>query len=752
MLHWLYMRSLYQHIIRYAILGCYSLSLFCLSTPVTRAEIDSFVPMPTSVLVRYKDSERLETIQPPAGENVTMLLNRLHKNPQVLYAEPNYIFQASAITPSDLHFPDQWYLKRIKAPEGWNMQTQSPNAIIAVIDSGVYIQHPDLKDNIWVNTAEIDGNKKDDDNNGLIDDRYGWDFVNNVADPTPKFKPGFTEAGILHGTIIAGLVGASGNNIEGITGITWKTKIMSLKVLDDAGNGETSRVVKAIDYAVAKGATIINLSFVGYSYSQAMKEAIERAVAAGVVIIAPAGNEQSGGHGVDLNRKPIYPACYVDKNNQSLVIGVAATDGIDQKAPFSGYGKTCVDISAPGMGFFSTSVYEPQQSWHGKFFDNYYDGYWSGTSVAVPLVTGALALIQNFNPSLTTKESVDALLNSADNIDALNPEYSGQLGKGRLNLFNALNLAGGSLRSRWSELVIAPASVGEPLVDITDLQGQARTRILAYDRDFRGGVQVAAGDLDHDSNDEIITAPASNLEADIKVFDHAGKFIRHFLDYPKTFRGGVTVTTADLNSDGKYEIITAPARGRSSEVKIFSGEGKLLRSFQAFPTTASDGAVVTVGNVFGSVEPEIIVGTVKGYAPQVKVFSVNGKLIASFTVKEKFNGLRLSTLDIDANPRRQTAEIVITSQSGSSQAIITDFRGMTRRRFEVYLPSFKGDVGTVTADLNRDGLKEIVSFPGASGGPHVKFFNHLGNIKTSFYAYPPDFSGGVNVAVLFTKL
>ncbi len=746
------MKYMCRKITSCALLGCYIIGIVIFHTPVVQAEYQATTPMPTAVIVKYVNDQELKTIKPAAGENITSLLTRLKKDPQVIYAEPDYIFQAAAITPSDLHFSDQWYLKRVKASEGWSMQTQSPNAIIAVIDSGVYIEHPDLKNNIWINTGEINGNKKDDDGNGFVDDRYGWDFVNNISDPNPKFKPGFTEAGILHGTIIAGILGASGNNIEGITGITWRTKIMSLKALDDAGNGDTSRVVKAINYAVDNGATIINLSFVGYSYSQAMKEAIERAVAAGVVVIAPAGNEQSGGHGVDLNRKPIYPACYVDKNNQSLVIGVAATDGIDQKAPFSGYGNTCVDISAPGVGFFSTSVYSPQQSWHGKFFDNYYDGYWSGTSVAVPLVSGALALIQSINPSLTTKESIAVLLNSADNIDALNPSYQGQLGKGRLNLENALNFARASLHSRWPELVIAPANQAEPFIDITDLQGNSRAKILAYDRNFRGGVQVATGDLNHNGNDEIIAAPASSREADIKIFDHTGKFLRHFLAYPKNFQGGVTITAADLNSDGKYEIITAPARGHFGEVKIFTGEGILLRSLTAFPAQVSDGAVVTVGNVFGSLEPEIIVGTVKGHTPQVKIFTVSGKLLSSFTLKERFNGLRISTLDIDANPRRQTAEILITGQSGTAKAVITDFRGMTRRRFEVYLPSFTGDVQTTTADINQDGLKEIISFPGLGGGPHIKFFDYLGNFKKSFYAYPPDFTGGVNMAVLFTQL
>lgn len=710
-------------------------------------------PAATSVIVQYKGQTQPVVIPLGKGETAAARVKRLQKDPSVLYAEPNYIYQAAALTPSDLHFSDQWYLKRIKAPEGWGIQAQSSNIIVAVIDSGVDTSHPDLRSNIWINPLEVDGNKKDDDHNGYIDDHYGWDFVNNVADPGPKFKTGYTEAGILHGTIVAGVLGAAGNNIEGISGVTWKTQIMSLKALDDAGNGETARVVKAIDYAVVKGANIINLSFVGYASSRTMRDAIQRAVDAGVVVVAPAGNEQSGGHGVNLNTKPIYPACYKNDANQSLVIGVAATDGIDQKASFSGYGDSCVDISAPGVGFFSTAVYAPQKTWKGKFFDNYYDGYWSGTSVAVPLVSGALSLIQSANPTLTVQESARLLLASSDNIEALNPDYLHQLGHGRLNIENALRAATQPLRQRTAYLAVTPARQGEPFVTIVNTQGSEVNSFLAYDRRFRGGVNLVAADLNNDGEDEIITAPASQLESDIKIFSSEGKFLRHFLAYPANYRGGVNLAVADLNQDGKYEIITAPAFGRKAEIKVFTSEGKLLHTFLAYPSTFTGGAVVAAGNVMGDPQLEIVVGTGKGGVPEVKVFSGQGQRLSSFVVGNRTvaSGLRLSLLDIDANPRRQQAEIVVTRQRADTGAVITDFKGTIRRRFQVYLPSFKGDVTTITADSNQDGIKEIISFPGPGGGPQIKFFTRLGDLKYSFYAYPIDFKGGVNATVFYSQ-
>ncbi len=706
----------------------------------------------SSVIIKYKNHAKIETRTVPKNISVAKYIKQLETDSLVEYAESNITYQA-AMTPSDTHYEEQWYLKRIKAPEAWNYQSTSPAVVIAVIDSGVQIQHPDLKDNIWFNAGEIEGNKKDDDHNGLVDDRYGWDFINNTADPSPKFKSGFTEAGILHGTVVAGIAAAAGNNNEGITGVSWNARIMSLKALDDAGNGDTASVVRSIDYAIAKGANIINLSFVSYSYSRTLHDAIKRAHDANVIVLAPAGNESSAGEGINLNKKPIYPACYKDSKNKPLVVGVAATDAIDQKAPFSGFGSSCISLSAPGVSFYSTAVYAPDKSINGELFNGYYDGYWSGTSVAVPLVSGALALLQGVNPSLSPQEAIDILLRNTDDINALNPTYVNQLGRGRLNVTSAILAAREPLFAKEARLVLVPSSQAEPFATITTPEGEVISDFLLFNRDFRDGVNITSGDLNNDGTDEIIAAPKRNLESDIRIFDHSGKFLRHFLAYPMNFTGGVNIATADLNSDGKYEIITAPASGLQSAIKIFSGEGKLQSSFLAYPASFTGGASVVVGDVMDNQNPEIVVGAAKGGIPQVKIFSTSGSLLSSFVVGKPTtaSGLRVSLLDIDANPRRRQAEIVITRQSGSSEAIITDYKGTVRRRWSVFPTSFKGDVQTVTADINNDGSKDIIAFPGGGGGPHVRIFNRLGDFTNSFYGYSPDFIGGIQVAAFFIK-
>mgnify|MGYP001011353090 FL=1 len=512
-----------------------------------------------SIIVQFKNKTSPTVIPVRKGESAARLIERYSADPAVIYAEPNFIYRASMI-PSDSYYPNQWYLKRIKAAEAWDIRSTSPGVVIAIIDSGVQASHPDLKANMWVNAAETEGNKKDDDHNGLVDDVNGWDFVNNVADPSPKFKPGFTEAGILHGTIVAGITAGVGNNGQGVTGISWDAKIMALKALDDQGDGDTATVIKAIDYAVAKGANIINLSFVGFGYSRSLKEALQRAYNAGVLVVAPAGNEQSDGHGVNLNEKPIYPACYRDEQNRPLVVGVAATDGIDQKATFSGYGDRCIDVAAPGVSFFSTAVYSPQKSYQGQFFNTYYDGYWSGTSVAVPLVSGALALVQGANPTLSAKESLDIILQTADDINALNPGYVNQLGRGRLNIALALAEATARLKKTLPQFAFA-RSKGVPEISIADVNGNVQKTFMAYKSTFKGGITIAGGDLEGDGDAEIISAPMSGLEADIRIFDKNGTFKNHFLAYPPTYKGGVNIVAADLNNDGKSEIITSPVSG-----------------------------------------------------------------------------------------------------------------------------------------------------------------------------------------------
>jgi subtilisin family serine protease len=357
----------------------------------------------------------------------------------------------AATLPNDPLFPQQWYLEKIQMPSAWDITTGTQEIIIAVIDSGFMTNHPDLKNRLWTNTKEIAGNGIDDDGNGFIDDLHGWNFIDNNNDLAPIVDRTFTDykAVANHGTLIAGLIGAETGNNEGVAGINWNVLLMPLKVLDAFGSSDSGRVAKAIAYAVAQGAKIINLSFVGAGLDPKLVEAMKMAREHGVIMVAAAGNDKTG-NGTDLDVNPRYPVCY-NEGGEKFVIGVAALDQEDKKARFSNFGKNCVDLSAPGNRIFGTQYVKAED----PEFQNLYGGYWGGTSLAAPLVTGTVALMWAMAPSLPEKIITELLLQNTDSIEAQNPEYSGKLGKGRVNPALALS----ALRSYLQSLAASRVKV-----------------------------------------------------------------------------------------------------------------------------------------------------------------------------------------------------------------------------------------------------------------------------------------------------
>jgi subtilisin family serine protease len=334
----------------------------------------------------------------------------------VEYVEPNYVLHANRL-PNDHLFGEQWALRNvgqyggkagadIRATEAWD-QTTGANVTVAVVDTGVDYAHPDLAPNIWTNPADPP-NGVDDDHNGFVDDVHGADFVNE--DPNPMDDAG-------HGSHVAGIIGAKGNNGTGVVGVNWDVKIMALKFLDSDGQGNTADAANAIDYAVSHGARVINASWGGPAFSQALYQAVRRAGDKGVEFVAAAGND-----GENADVKPDYPAAYDLPN----VISVAATDASDDLADFSNYGASSVDLAAPGDDIESTVPKITDPSGYASF---------SGTSMATPFVTGALALYFSRFPQATADQARTAILQSVDKL----PTLAGKVATGgRLNLARAL--------------------------------------------------------------------------------------------------------------------------------------------------------------------------------------------------------------------------------------------------------------------------------------------------------------------------
>ncbi len=671
-------------------------------------------------------------------------------------AEDFFTIQGSfkaALSPSDSAYSNQWYLQKIKAETAWDERRESPDITIAIIDSGVQTNHPDLKDNIWRNQREIPNNRKDDDGNGFIDDVNGWDFVNNVADPNPKFTAGFTEDGIHHGTIVAGVAAAAGNNAAGVAGVTWRAKIMPLKALDDKGIGNTFRIIQAIDYAVNNGADIINLSFVGYGYSQSLAEAIERAYRAGVIVVAAAGNEESGGYGHSLDKLAMYPACH--DGDKNMVIGVASTDALDQKTNFSSYGSRCVDIAAPGVSVYSTVVYAPNQQIDGQAFDKYYDGYWSGTSVSVPMVSGAVALLLQQNPGLKREQIVRTLLNNADDIARLNMEYLGQMGRGRLNVASAINDVSLQLNDKVSRIIVAPivvstTSSSQP-IKILDAKGKKISEFYAFGINCPAGINVASGDLDNDGSPEIVAVPDKGGQSAVKIFNYKGKLVGQFIAWDKSFTAGLRVAVGNVDGDKAGEIIVATGSGVSSEVKVFSAQGVLKYKFKPYAVGFRGGVNLAVGDTDGDGVDEIVTGAGATGGPHVRIFSGQGKLKGQFMAYENSfrGGVQVAVGNIDYGAKANQAEIIVAPGAGRLPEVRI-FRSTGRRvnSFLAFNNNFQLGFSVSMSDLNNDGLPEIIAAAGTGGAPQVRAFNALGELRESWYAYNQAFLGGIKASPL----
>src|SRR4030043_1990542 len=430
---------------------------------VTASSLKLHQSVRASVIKRFTVVPNLERVKLPQGLSVKDAIMQYMSDPNVEYAEPNYIRRTLSTIPDDTYFGNQWALHNtgtyangtadadIDAPEAWDISTGSSNIVIAVLDTGVDYNHNDLVGNIWINTGEVIGDangddcpgicgvdddgdgkidedsldlqpgeagytndlKDDADENGYIDDCRGWDFVNGDNNPMDDNS---------HGTHVAGIIGAVGDNGTGVAGVMWNVKLMALKFLDSEGYGTVSEEGEGIDYAVENGAKIMNASFGGYEYSQSEYDAIEASNTAGILFIAAAGNEE---YNNDLT--PMYPASYDLLN----IISVAATDQNDQRASFSNYGLTSVDVAAPG-GYILSTI--PQNEYFDKDFN------W-GTSMAAPHVSGLAGLLYSYydgiyNTQFDYTQVRTAILRMVDVL----PTLSGWIQTGgRINAYKALS-------------------------------------------------------------------------------------------------------------------------------------------------------------------------------------------------------------------------------------------------------------------------------------------------------------------------
>lgn len=605
-----------------------------------------------------------------------------------------------ARVPNDPDVRFQWYLDQIAAYEAWDTATGG-DVVVAVLDTGMDITHPDLAANIFVNAGEIAGDGLDNDGNGFVDDVNGWDFTANDNNPTPGANSG-DDVGVHHATIVAGVIGAVGDNNEGIAGVTWDVEILPVQVLTTIGNGTTDHIVDGIHYAIDMGADVINMSFVGDTPTRGLDRALQRAYDNGVIVVTAMGNEDQ-----NLDQFPLYPVCSTGLFDDNVAIGVVATDADDRRASFSNYGRNCADIAAPGIDIHTTQV---------EAFADAYGGGWNGTSLATPMVSGAAALVRSVYPNATPDEVRTAMQLSVDPVVGRAPSrIGGALGTGRLNITKLFETL---------PTIVQDQTTPQPEEEVTEAEEietteEAPVSSDVYDRPLAAG--AAAGDAPYAAVDRGDTDP-------------------EWLAYAEGFRGGVDVAVGQLDDSGRYEIVTVPGAGGGPHVRVFTETGVLVTQFFAYDASNTDGLQVATGDTDGDGVDEIVIAN--GSRSEVRVFTMFGALLHTVALQDIVADVRVATGDIDGDG----IDEIVVSQGPGSEPYVSIYELDGRRIAHYLVYGQTTDRGVFVSTVPYQGRDIVVTGTGDGAGPHVRLFNTIGALVSQYFAFDETDRDGVRVA------
>jgi len=439
---------------------------------------------------------------------------------QEITCEANTIVETSR-TPNDTQYSSLWGMPMISAPSAWDITTGSSSVTVAVVDTGIDYTHPDLVDNIATNPGEVPNNGVDDDNNGFIDDYYGYDFINGDSNPIDDH---------FHGTHCAGTISAKGDNARGVAGVAWSVKLMPVKVLDAYGSGSLASVAAGMNYAVKRGVKIMSMSLGTSSYSSTIENAIIAAKNAGVLIVAAAGNSTQ-----DTDIYPNYPSASTQPN----VLAVAASNSSDGLAYFSNWGATSVDLAAPGQNILSTYL-------GGQY------AYASGTSMATPHVAGMAAMLLSVNSSLSYSQIKDILITTVDP----NAAMAGKMvSGGRANLYKAV------VKAQQGSSTPTPAPTSTPMPTATSTPAPAPTQ-PAYPTATPTPTPPPM-DTPVEENPNSISITSERTRTRVYIFGE----VLDSTDAPQVaepvqlYCGGRLIGTKQTDSEGYYEFVfRRPAR------------------------------------------------------------------------------------------------------------------------------------------------------------------------------------------------
>jgi subtilisin family serine protease len=757
-----------------------------------RADKDAKVPELDRI---YKHKFKLG-----ADEDINQVLVEYRKDADVEYAELNYIVSICT-DPNDVYYPVQWALNNvgqnypisgnltssgtadadIDAPEGWDVFTGEDDVIVAVVDTGVDYNHSDLVANLWLNQVEATGTAGvDDDGNGYIDDIYGYDFINNDSNP-------LDDNG--HGTHCSGIIAAQANNSMDIAGLCQNAQIMGLKFLGSNGSGTTDDAVNAFYYAVANGADVVSNSWGGGGYLQSMQDAINYAYSQGVIMIASAGNNNSS--------STYYPACYEN------MISVASTDSDDIKASTSSYGGW-VDISAPGVDILSlraegTDMYLGSVGYiPGDRFIPYGDPdatmyIASGTSMACPYAAGLAAMVVSQHSGWSNSMVTGQIVGTTDDIDPLNPGYSGLLGSGRINAYNAMttlpqpsivyqgktiyddfpgnnvngNLDPGetvelvvSLKNVWAdaENVNVTLSTTDPLVTI--IKGSA-----VYGNIDSGMVKDNDSDrFEFSVNSETSFGDVINFILDITAtgYTHSESFnikikLYQLSGWPITIEGwhaSYAPILSDINRDGKDEVIF----GIDNELFIAKYDGTICSGWPQEVLSGCEIRISAVGDIDGDGDNEVVSAVNESAGiPHCYVYAwhfENGHSVSGWPKdmgnRRDVKDIALGNLD---NNENDLEVVVVRENDGYDPPRLYVFKGdgSNISGWPVNMSLFSFNVAYIAiGDIDNNGSNEIVVATGRMPGwdyEESPIFAYRNN-GTSMPGWPIDTNGYLNQPVL----